>query len=480
MKDLASKIETFDDFGLLPSIKQAVEQTVLEGMVEIKPSPVQKLAIPALLSHYNTFHQQGETEGGPEIREQASRRKSHDAEDGLANRREFLLAAETGSGKTLAYLLPAVNAIKQDEAADDTIAAYNKRRESAVQDGLAFEEPHPTTARPRVVILVPSAELVEQVGDVAKSLCHLVKFKVQKLSSAHPKTIHKRLYSPGGVDVVVAAPHLLASIADSDPNVLSRVTHLVIDEADSLMDRSFIDTTTAIIDRATPSLRQLVLCSATIPKRLDAMLATHYPSMVRVTTPNLHAVPRRVQLGVVDLTLPGNRQMTKDQACADAIWTIGRDAQDEEHRILVFVNEREKTRELADYLVSKGIDAVALSRDSPDERAADKLAAFTQQPKKIEVEASSEAASSGKVRRNLSNTKVMVATDLASRGIDTLAVRKVILYDVPHTTIDFIHRLGRAGRMGRRGRGIILVDKDDRKDIVAEVRGLMFAGQALI
>jgi ATP-dependent RNA helicase MRH4 len=73
-----------------------------------------------------------------------------------------------------------------------------------------------------------------------------------------------------------------------------------------------------------------------------------------------------------------------------------------------------------------------------------------------------------------------VATDLASRGIDTLAVRHVVLYDVPHTTIDFIHRLGRAGRMGRRGRGIVLVGKDDRRDVVSEVKESMFMGQALI
>ncbi len=94
-----------------------------------------------------------------------------------------------------------------------------------------------------------------------------------------------------------------------------------------------------------------------------------------------------------------------------------------------------------------------------------------------------DAASSWSRRRpgrSLPNTKVLVATDLASRGIDTLGVRHVILYDVPHTTIDFIHRLGRAGRMGRRGRGIVLVGKDDRRDIVSEVRHSMYMGQALI
>ena len=73
-----------------------------------------------------------------------------------------------------------------------------------------------------------------------------------------------------------------------------------------------------------------------------------------------------------------------------------------------------------------------------------------------------------------------MATDLGSRGIDTTAVRHVILYDVPHSTIDFIHRLGRTGRMGRRGRGIVLVGKGDRRDVVKEVREGMFMGKALI
>ena len=75
--------------------------------------------------------------------------------------------------------------------------------------------------------------------------------------------------------------------------------------------------------------------------------------------------------------------------------------------------------------------------------------------------------------RRLLNTKVIVATDLASRGIDTTYVRDVVLYDVPHTSIDFIHRLGRTGRMGRRGRGYVLVGRGDRSDIVSEVRQVL-------
>jgi ATP-dependent RNA helicase MRH4 len=151
-------------------------------------------------------------------------------------------------------------------------------------------------------------------------------------------------------------------------------------------------------------------------------------------------------------------------------------------RILVFVNEREKTIELADYLVTKGIDAIALNRDTDIRKQVQTLGHFTSAaPDSVEEPPMKrkEARKQG-ITKVLPNTKVLVVTDLASRGIDTTAVRHVVLYDVPHTTIDFIHRLGRTGRMGRRGRGVVLVGKNDRKDVVKEVRDGMFRGTALI
>jgi ATP-dependent RNA helicase MRH4 len=208
-----------------------------------------------------------------------------------------------------------------------------------------------------------------------------------------------------------------------------------------------------------------------------------------------------VQLGVVDVERPPY-QGNKNLACADTIWSIGKAAADHDgpvkeemdmKRILVFVNERETTQTVAEYLVSKGIDTIALSRDTPEERQSEMLASFTSakplsvpkfdhpgsladnQPNYVPI-----GKATPPVKRTLPNVKVLVATDLGSRGIDTLAVRHVILYDVPHSTIDFIHRLGRTGRMGRRGRGIVLVGKHDRRDIVAEVKEGMFKGQALI
>jgi len=462
----------------------------LKGMVDIKPTPVQKLAIPALLGQAT----------GPKKRVRAAPGGDGDG-DGSAARQEFLLAAETGSGKTLAYLLPATNALKQAEAEDTALQGYNERLQKEkerhgdkpISSWIEKFEPNPNMARPRVIVLVPTAELVSQVVSVAKAFAHSAKFKARPLSAnLDPLKLRNNLYNPLGVDLIVATPHLLASIAESDPYVLSRVTHLIIDEADSLLDRSFAPETTAIVDRAMPTLRQLVLCSATIPKRLDNYLAERFPDIVRITTPNLHAIPRRVQLGVIDVSKDPYRN-NKMLACADAIWSISKDGARHEisgaagseidvKRIMVFVNERETTQEVADYLVSKGIDAVALHRDSPALRQSEMLASFTSsEPMRIaRPDDGDEPTATPTGRRRVLNTKVIVATDLASRGIDTLAVRHVVLFDVPHTSIDFIHRLGRAGRMGRRGRGIVLVGRNDRRDIVAEVKESMYMGQALV
>lgn len=469
LKDRMAAFESFDNFDLFPDVKRALMEEVFRGLTNVKPTPVQRLALPALL---------GQKE--PDTPKMKSKEKE-----------SFLLAAETGSGKTLAYLLPAVNALKEAEAADGDIKAWKERRdaEKAKQEASngklkPFDEPHPTMARPKVVILVPTAELAMQVMKVAKRLSHVVKFKTEMLSSdLKPQQIQRNLYGAFGLDVVVTTPHLLASIADSDPNILSRVSHLIVDEADSLFDRSFAPVTTSIIERAMPSIKQFICCSATIPRKLNNYLATNYPNMHRITTPNLHAIPRRVQLGVIDVSRDPYRN-NKNLACADALYSIGREASNHEgpvkgeidvRRVIVFVNEREKTEEVAEYLRSQGITADALHRDTPEKRHGEILEVFTTS----EAMTIPAPESPGRKRR-LDNIKVLVVTDLASRGIDTLAVRHVILYDVPHTTIDFIHRLGRAGRMGRRGRGIVLAGNDDRKDVIAEVKKSMFMGQALI
>jgi ATP-dependent RNA helicase MRH4 len=503
IKEMLDSIQSFEQFSLLPDVSSAIYTQALAGMTDLVPTPVQKLAIPALLSKKGEF-------------EKSKKRIA----DGTPKFDQFLLAAETGSGKTLAYLLPVIDAIKRQEERDKVIDAEQKDEEAKKKfeksDGLGLydleapdmEARHSNMGRPRALLLLPSSELVAQVGKVVKLMGHTIKYKSAAISSnLSPTVIRNRLFNPNGIDIV-STPHLLSSIAEKDPNILSRVTHIVVDEADSLLDRSFSSTTISIIDRATPTLKQLILCSATIPRSLDTFLDKRFPTIKRLVTPKLHSIPRRVQLGVVDIDkAPYNGQ--RQLACADVIWQIGKSVHDDassHHTVkcmLVFVNEREQAEQLAAYLASKGIEAVPLTRDTPEARQSEILSVFTErtavegEEKTQEKDAkgrtfrdfvpftetpSSPMASSGPRPSNkmLPNTKVLVTTDLGSRGIDTLAVRHVILYDVPHTTIDFVHRLGRTGRMGRRGRGIVLVGKHDRKDIVREVKEAMFKGQALI
>lgn len=516
---IKSRIEdrdSFGDFPLLPVITEAIYTQALSGLDDVTPTPIQRLSIPVLL--------------GNDTR--ANRRRSSGS--GKKEMEQFLLAAETGSGKTLAYLLPVLDAIKRAETIDAELEIQRKAKEQeeekkinfhALEPPLLENAPHPTTGRPRAIILLPTSELVVQVGNLAKRLSHTIKFRTALISSSYSgKVIRNRLFAPTGIDLLVTTPHLLASISESDPNILSRVSHLIVDEADSLLDRSFAPSTSTVLDKATPSLQQLILCSATIPRSLDSYLHRRFPDMRRLVTPNLHAIPRRVQLGVVDVDKEPYRG-NKNLACADSIWSIGKvaaeyDAGDKEKvdikRILVFVNEREKTVQVSEYLASKGIDAVALNRDTGEQRQQETLAEFTTPPPESATLAPTKAVSAppgesnfvpfvpltqtpsrstikpttqtpsptpsinNPSKRHLPNTKVLVTTDLGSRGIDTTAVRHVILYDVPHSTIDFIHRLGRTGRMGRRGRGIVLVGRNDRRDIVREVKEGMFKGQALI
>lgn len=494
IKNKLEQITSFDQFDLRPDVKSAIATQALPGLETLTPTPAQRLAIPALLKPRDT---------------NKSKKKPGDI-----TYDQFLIAAETGSGKTLAYLLPVVDAIKRQEIIDKADEEERVKREAQEKERRLkenmfeaeppelAESPHSTTGRPRALILLPSSELVSQVGKVVKVLSHTVKYRSAPISASNtPTVIRSRLFNPNGIDILVSTPHLISSIAEKEPNILSRLQYIVVDEADSLLDRSFSSITTGIIDRAAPSLKQLILCSATIPNSLEKFLDKRYPEVKRLVTPKLHSIPRRVQLGVVDIEKEpyrGNRSL----ACADVIWQLGRSVHDDDHsthtmkNIIVFVNERETAEEVAKFLATKNIDVVALTRDTTEQRSNEVLSHFTSaarvegEEKASLPKASREfvpfaegldpSTSDSKPSRSLTNTKVLVTTDLGSRGIDTLAVRNVVLYDVPHSTIDFVHRLGRLGRMGRRGRAVALVGKRDRKDVVREVKDAMFKGQALI
>lgn len=127
-------------------------------------------------------------------------------------------------------------------------------------------------------------------------------------------------------------------------------------------------------------------------------------------------------------------------------------------KVILFVNRRESISEMCEFLATKSINAMPFSRDTPDRAAAMTTFLTTEEEGQMTV---------------------LVTTDLASRGIDTIAVKNVILYDVPYGTIDFLHRVGRTGRAGRRGRAFILVQKKRGNKWLKDIRDQSIAGAPL-
>lgn len=451
--DTGSKIEpwsSFDDFDLLPSVKEAVSNKALQDLTTIQPTAVQRLAIPVL------------TGMGLKARQKAVSENRFES---------FLIAAETGSGKTLAYIIPTIDYLKREEEVlldksskeEEEAKSLAKRLEKQQQELFDLEIPTvkntDVNGKPRAIILVPTSELVNQVGAVIKSMSHVAKLRSALISRDFSGRVirNRLLFTP--IDILVSTPHLLSSMAENDPRILSNCSHIIVDEADSLFDRSFSPITSAIISRA-EGLKRLILCSATIPKSLDRSLRKLYPDMQRLVTPHLHAIPRRVQLSIVDTDVDPYRS-NKLLACADTLHKLAKDETEEGFikKVIVFVNERETTGEVASYLRSKGFDAASLERDTSDRKDASVLDYFTGPKTAVGPEV-----------KAMDRMAVLVTTDIASRGVDTKTVKNVVLYDVPFSTIDFIHRLGRTGRMGRRGQAVILVDKNTNKAWVKDIK----------
>lgn len=475
------QFNSFETFDLLPQTIEALYKDALDSLEGVTPTPVQSLVIPALL----------DKSPAPPLKplpsENSRRKKTTDPldpdqfyrdEPARQSFKTYLIAAETGSGKTLSYVLPLMDTLKRRELHQKSIAEAesSKRTEILQQKGRwMFDIPAPpvtqdtAVGKPFAVILVPTSELVFQVGSLLKKLSYIIKLRTEMISKDFSgAVIRSRLFKSSTPDIIVGTPFMIDRITEANPSMLHRTSHVIVDEADSLFDRSFSTLTAPIISRAL-NLEKLILCSATIPKSLDAYIAKKYPDCKRLVTANLHAIPRRIQLQVVD-AMKDPYKGNKTLACAHLCQQIANDSTEPgfAKRVVVFVNERETTEEVTKFLQETGFNAVSINRDSDSRNI---LESFT-------GEREASTADWDGVRKG--GIKILVTTDLASRGVDTKNVKNIILYDVPYTSIDFIHRLGRTGRMGRRGRAWVLVDKDSNQEYVKEVRKTMFLGQALI
>lgn len=295
-----------------------------------------------------------------------------------------LLAAETGCGKTISYILPIIQGI------------INSKSENL--------------NTPKAVIIVPNRELAYQAGEMAKLLCDPVGVAVKILVGGRTKQM---MMNPtfNEVDIVVATPGVLGKLSTVGIYKLNEVRWLVLDEADTLIDDSFIERMEGLVKRMAQA--QLILVSATLPRKLPDMLAPYEQTMEQVISPKLHKP-------LLNITQQF-RKMTKSMKPANLLQI----AKVNKDPMLIFTNRNQTCNWLAMFLRENDIPCANINGDMNYAIRIEQWNQFVR-----------------------GEAKILSATDVGSRGLNTIQVKHVLNYDFPLYMADYIHRIGRVGRLG--------------------------------
>jgi superfamily II DNA/RNA helicase len=315
--------------------------------------------------------------------------------------RDVLGRAQTGSGKTLAFGLPMLARLAARPA---------RRREKA----------------PRGLVLVPTRELALQVADVLVPLGRTSRLSVMTVYGgvALSRQIDRLRR---GVDVVVATPGRLIDLLDRGACTLDDIEITVIDEADHMADLGFMPDVTRILD-ATPAGGQRMLFSATLDRGVDRLVSRY------LSDPALHAVAPQISLADVEhrvFVVPASDKVT-----------IATEIGGREGRTLIFVRTKHGADRLARQLIRAGVDAAAIHGNLNQNQRQRALAAF----------------SAGQPR-------VLVATDVAARGIHVDDIGLVVHFDPPNDHKDYLHRSGRTARAGATGTVVALVEPGQVREV---------------
>jgi ATP-dependent RNA helicase DeaD len=325
----------------------------------------------------------------------------------LLEGRDVLAEAPTGTGKTAAFTLPALQRLAAARTAD-----------GARPDG-----------RPRMLVLVPTRELAMQVSEAVHRYGGRLAIRALPVYGGQAIGLQLRALR-GGVDVVIATPgravdHLRRGSLD-----LSGVRVVVLDEADEMLDMGFAEDLDAVLS-ATPSERQTALFSATVSPVIARIAKRHLQDPVRLSV-------GKERSGTVDGTV---RQVAYVVRRADKLAALSRilDLEDPTSA-LVFARTRTEVDELTERLGGRGHDAGALHGGLSQEQRDRIMARFR------------EGA-----------LDVLVATDVAARGLDIEHVSHVVNFDVPTDPESYVHRIGRTGRAGRSGVAITIVEPREHR-----------------
>ena len=314
--------------------------------------------------------------------------------------RDVLVSAETGSGKTLAFCLPVLQAL-----AENQLPPAGRQR------------------RVRALILVPTRELAVQIGDVARLLARHEAQAVKVTVVFGGVSINPQMMGlRGGADIVVATPGRLLDLIEHNALELSAVQTLVLDEADRLLDLGFEQELERIL-ALLPAKRHNLFFSATLPPTVQALAAGLLKNPARVDVAPVVLDIAAIAQQVIEVDAPRRTQLLR-HLIAQRGWS----------RVLVFVATKHAAEMVADKLRKAGLTAEPFHGELSQGKRTQVLLDFKN-----------------------SDVKVVVATDVAARGLDVAQLPVVVNYDLPRSAVDYVHRIGRTGRAGESGLAVSFV-----------------------
>ena len=323
----------------------------------------------------------------------------------------MLGGAQTGTGKTAAFGLPMLQR-------------------------LARQTPAKGPRKPRALVLVPTRELAVQVADNLKTYARHLRLNITLLFGGvgmQPQVDNLKR----GVDVLVACPGRLIDHLERGTAKLDAVEVLVLDEADRMLDMGFLPAIKRILARV-PAERQSLLFSATFEPRIKALAMDYLKSPVEVQVAAQNAVADTIVHRVHPVDANKKRDLLVDILAARHT-----------ERVLVFGKTKHGCNRLAEQLEKAGLPGLAIHGNKSQAARQKALDAFK----------------SGKIR-------ILVATDVAARGLDIPALPLVINHDLPMVAEDYVHRIGRTGRNGVQGEAISLVAQEEA-ELLRQIQRLL-------
>ncbi|TAE40971.1 MAG: DEAD/DEAH box helicase [Runella slithyformis] len=309
--------------------------------------------------------------------------------------------AQTGSGKTASFVLPILELFQRKS---------NSR-----------------TLHLKVLVLVPTRELAIQVSDVISTFAEKLPTQVKNMAVFGGVPLNQQMVKLRNTEILVATPGRLLDLISTQSVNLGRIEILVLDEADKMLDLGFEEEMNNIL-RLMPAKRQNILFSATLDTKLDVIKNTLLCEPVKIEieeeTHNIELIKQSAYLVSPERKGPLLRYLIKARGM---------------QQILVFVSSVRTADNLVVKLKKNGINAAAIHSKKTQNARTEVLRNF-----------------------KTNKTTVLVATDLASRGIDIQFLPFVINYELPRSPKDYIHRIGRTGRAVSSGEAISLICPDDQ------------------